>query len=130
MSTNTHFDHNALQQVSSRMLLDRMAGTWNFGDVRITGIANKHQYAAPGPVKWTDIFYERGLDPVPPNNPPVQDNNSYLLETGACASATGETTARTRRIRYLRPSANSTRFFLPLDDSLHVLSWRTGRNHN
>ena len=42
MSTHAHFDHDALGRLEANMLLDRMAGTFQLGDVTITGIADKH----------------------------------------------------------------------------------------
>lgn len=123
MSTHAHYDHNALHRVKSHMALDRMAGVWSFGDVRITGIADKHQYKSPGPVRWTDLFTERGIDPVPPNNPPVLDNTIYVIETGGL------------RICHWgdnRPDAPESVFaaigqpdvlILPIEDSLHILDY-------
>ena len=123
MSTHAHYDHNALHRVKSHMVLDRMAGVWSFSDVRITGIADKHQYKSPGPVRWTDLFQERGIDPVPPNNPPVLDNNIYVIETGGL------------RICHWgdnRPDAPEAVFaaigqpdvlILPIEDSLHILDY-------
>ena len=43
MSTHAHFDHDALGRLDANMLLDRVAGTFQLGDVKITGIADKHQ---------------------------------------------------------------------------------------
>ena len=64
------------------MVLDRMIGQWQLSDLRITGIADKHQYEAPGFVRWTEIFEERGITHVPPHNPPTLDNTIYIIETG------------------------------------------------
>lgn len=50
LSTHAHFDHDALGRLEANMLLDRMAGTFQLGDVTITGIADKHQCVAPGTV--------------------------------------------------------------------------------
>ena len=50
MSTHAHFDHDALGMLEANMLLDRMAGSFQLGDVTITGIADKHQCVAPGMV--------------------------------------------------------------------------------
>jgi hypothetical protein len=42
LSTHTHFDHDAIDRIQATMILDRMVGTYEFGDVKITGIADKH----------------------------------------------------------------------------------------
>ena len=123
MSTHAHYDHNALHRVTAHMVIDRMAGTWTFGDVRITGIADKHQYQYPGPVRWTDLFAERGIDPVPPNNPPVLDNNIYVVETGGmriCHWGDNRPDAPDSVFKAIgRPDV----LILPLDDSLHILDY-------
>ena len=42
VSTHAHFDHDALNRLDASVLLDRLIGTYRFGDVEITGIADKH----------------------------------------------------------------------------------------
>ena len=84
MSTHAHFDHDALGRLEAHMLLDRMAGTFELGDVKITGIADKHQCVAPGTVAWTDAVKQfEGRDNIcPPTNARHMDNNLYVIETG------------------------------------------------
>lgn len=84
LSTHAHFDHDALDRVDANMLLDRMAGTFELGDVKITAIADKHQCVAPGIVAWTEAVkqFEGRPDPCPPTNYRHMDNALYLIETG------------------------------------------------
>lgn len=82
MSTHAHFDHDALDRLEAVMLLDRMGGKFELGDVRITGVADKHVCQAAGKFKWTDAVIEFGMEPCPPNNPTHMDNNMYVIETG------------------------------------------------
>ena len=84
MSTHAHFDHDALDRVDANMLLDRMAGTFRLGDVKITAIADKHQCVAPGTVAWTEAVkqFEGRDDPCPPTNFRHMDNSLYVIETG------------------------------------------------
>ena len=84
MSTHAHFDHDALDRLDANMLLDRMAGNFEIGDVKITGIADKHQCVAPGTVIWTEAVkqFEGRDDPCPPTNFRHMDNSLYLIETG------------------------------------------------
>jgi hypothetical protein len=42
LSTHTHFDHDAIDRVQATMLLDRMIGSYQFADVSITAVADKH----------------------------------------------------------------------------------------
>ena len=84
MSTHAHFDHDALDRLDANMLLDRMAGSFQLGDVTITAIADKHQCVAPGTVTWTEAVkqFEGRDDPCPPTNFRHMDNALYVIETG------------------------------------------------
>ncbi len=84
MSTHAHFDHDAIDKLDANMLLDRMAGSFQLGDVKITGIADKHQCVAPGIVPWTDAVKQfEGRDMIcPPTNFRHMDNTLFLIETG------------------------------------------------
>lgn len=84
LSTHAHFDHDALDRLDANMLLDRMAGNFEIGDVKITGIADKHQCVAPGTVTWTEAVkqFEGRDDPCPPTNFRHMDNSLYVIETG------------------------------------------------
>ena len=84
MSTHAHFDHDAIDKLDANMLLDRMAGSFKLGDVKITGIADKHQCVAPGIVAWTDAVKQfEGRDNVcPPTNARHFDNTMFVIETG------------------------------------------------
>lgn len=128
MSTHAHYDHNALHRVSAHMVIDRMAGMWTFGDMSITGIADKHQYKSPGPVRWTDLFAERGIDPVPPNNPPVLDNNIYVIETGGMRICHWGDNRPDVPDSVLKAIGRPDVLILPLDDSVHILDYTHAGN--
>jgi L-ascorbate metabolism protein UlaG (beta-lactamase superfamily) len=83
LSTHAHFDHDNLTGIDAIMLLDRMGGKWEFGDVKITGIVDKHVCRRMGKLLWDKIVKDvEGYDPCPPNNPTQWDNVMYLIETG------------------------------------------------
>jgi len=84
MSTHAHFDHDALDRVDANMLLDRMAGSFELGDVKITGIADKHQCVAPGTVTWTEAVKQfEGRDEIcAPGNFRHMDNSLFVIDTG------------------------------------------------
>ena len=84
MSTHAHFDHDALDRLDANMLLDRIAGSFELGDVKITAIADKHQCVAPGIVAWTDAVkqFEGRSNICPPTNFRHMDNSLYIIETG------------------------------------------------
>jgi L-ascorbate metabolism protein UlaG (beta-lactamase superfamily) len=84
LSSHAHFDHDAIYRPHAIMALDRMAGEFRLGDVKITGVADKHQCIAPGDVKWDqllrDHFHVTNL--CPPDNSASWDNVIYVVETG------------------------------------------------
>lgn len=82
LSTHTHFDHDAVDKIDATSVLDRMIGTFSFGDVTITGVADKHATDCPGWYKWINAVKEGGGDPYPPHNPGHLDMVSYVVETG------------------------------------------------
>ncbi len=84
VSTHAHFDHDALHRLDAHVLLDRLIGTYRFGDIVITGIADKHAtdssaslYDFRKIIRMTD-----GVDITPPDNPRSWDHCLILIETG------------------------------------------------
>ncbi|MEZ9526439.1 MBL fold metallo-hydrolase [Enterovibrio norvegicus] len=86
MSSHAHFDHDALYQTRATMNLERMAGEFELGDVKITGVADKHQCQAPGEINWTKYLKDQfGLDLedlCPDKSSMSWDNIIYIIETG------------------------------------------------
>ena len=84
VSTHAHFDHDALHRLDAHVLLDRLIGTYQFGDVTITGIADKHatdsSFAVYDFKKVLKHFH--GVDVEPPNNPRSWDHCLIIVETG------------------------------------------------
>jgi L-ascorbate metabolism protein UlaG (beta-lactamase superfamily) len=84
VSSHAHFDHDALHRLDAHVLLDRLIGTWQFADLRITGIAEKHETdSSQATYDFKRIIYEMdGIDITPPNNPRSWDHCLLLIETG------------------------------------------------
>lgn len=82
LSTHTHFDHDNLYAVDATSVLDRAIGTWSFGDVKITGVADKHAISGNGYLDFVDVIKESGASPYPPNNPGHLDMVTFVVETG------------------------------------------------
>lgn len=122
-STHAHYDHNALHRVKSHMVFDRVAGQWALADLKVTGIADKHQYQAPGPVMWTDLFAERGINAVPPNNPPVLDNTIFVVETGGLRIVHWGDNRPDAPESVYKAVGQPDVLILPIDDSTHILSY-------
>ncbi len=84
VSTHAHFDHDALDRLDASVLLDRLIGAYEFADVRIEGIADKH---ATDPADALYNFrkinsYFGGQALAPPDNARSWDNCLIVVETG------------------------------------------------
>ncbi len=84
LSTHAHFDHDGLHAVSANTVLDRLAGTYAFADVRITGIADKHvSDSTHNAYDWAEMTRRlTDMETRPPNNARSFDNSLILVETG------------------------------------------------
>ena len=84
VSTHAHFDHDALDRLDASVLLDRLIGAYEFGDVKIIGIADKH--AIDMTHATYDAFrinsYFGGQNLTPPDNARSWDNCLTIVETG------------------------------------------------
>ncbi|WP_423910780.1 MBL fold metallo-hydrolase [Candidatus Spongiihabitans sp.] len=82
LSTHAHFDHDAIYHPHATMVLERMAGEFNLGDVKIIGVAEKHMCKSKGWYKWTEAAKEFNQDFCPPDNFLHMDNFIQIVETG------------------------------------------------
>lgn len=84
VSTHAHFDHDGLNRLDAHVLLDRLIGTYQFLDVTITGIPDKHATESGfGTYDFKMVHRElNGVDVEPPNNPRSWDNCLVVVETG------------------------------------------------
>ena len=83
-STHAHFDHDALHRLDAHVLLDRPIGRYEFADVAISGIADKHatdSSAALYDFKKIHAAFG-GANIEPPDNPRSWDNCLITVETG------------------------------------------------
>jgi len=83
-STHAHFDHDALHRLDAHVLLDRLIGQYKFGDMTITGYADKHAVDSSCAIydykKIHKLFH--GADIEPPDNPRSWDHCLIVVETG------------------------------------------------
>ncbi|MFT7531149.1 MAG: L-ascorbate metabolism protein UlaG (beta-lactamase superfamily) [Gammaproteobacteria bacterium] len=123
LSTHAHFDHDATERPNGQMILDRMTGTYQFSDVKITGLADKHQCEAPGWYSWTDAMPEFGQPQCPPDNYHHLDNNIYLLETGGMRIAIWGDNRQNPGEHVWAALTDIDVLVLPVDASQHILSY-------
>jgi len=126
MSTHTHFDHDAIDRPQSTMVLDRMAGTFEFADLKITGFADKHACVAPGWYPWTNALKEFGVEACPPNNVGHMDMVTYLVETGGIRTLIWGDNRHNPPESFWKSIGKVDVLTLPVDDSEHILSHDQG----
>jgi L-ascorbate metabolism protein UlaG (beta-lactamase superfamily) len=125
VSTHAHFDHDALERLDAHVLLDRPIGRFSFGDVTISGIADKHATdSSAATYDFKAIHYRfTGVDISPPDNPRSWDNVLVMVETG------GMRILHWGDNRHNPPEAvwdmigDVDIVFLPADDSQHVMGY-------
>ena len=84
VSTHAHFDHDALHRLDAHVLLDRLIGEYRFGDMTLTGFADKHAVDSSCAIYNYKKIHKRffGVDIAPPNNPRSWDHCLIVVETG------------------------------------------------
>ena len=125
VSTHAHFDHDALHRLDAHVLIDRLIGTWEFGDVRITGIADKHATDSSAAVYDFREIIRRfdGVDITPPDNPRSWDHCLLLIETGGLAILAWGDNRHDPPERVWRMLGDVDVVLLPVDDSRHVMGF-------
>ncbi len=123
LSTHAHFDHDAIFRPQSPMILDRMVGDFALGDVKITGLADKHTCVAPGWYKWTDVLAEFNIPACPPDNPGHLDNTIFVVETGGLKIAVWGDNRDQPEDFIWNALQGIDVLILPIDGSQHILSY-------
>lgn len=125
VSTHAHFDHDALDRLDAHVLLDRPIGRFQFGDVAISGVADKHATDSSAATYDFKAIHKRfnGVDIEPPDNPRSWDNVLVVVETG------GMRILHWGDNRHDPPDAVWDMLgridvaLLPVDDSQHVMGY-------
>jgi len=126
MSTHTHFDHDAIDRPVSTMVLDRMVGTFEFADLKITGFADKHVCMAPGSYNWTNALAEFGVEACAPNNVGHMDMVVYLIETGGIRTLIWGDNRHNPGPGFWDSIGQVDVLTMPVDGSEHILSYEQG----
>jgi L-ascorbate metabolism protein UlaG (beta-lactamase superfamily) len=122
-STHAHFDHDALHRLDASVLLDRPIGRYEFGDLKITGIADKHATDATyAPYDYHKINrYFGGNQILPPNNARSWDNCMLLVETCGLRILHWGDNRHDPSAHVWEMIGAVDILLLPIDDSQHVL---------
>ncbi len=126
MSSHAHFDHDAIDKIDANMLLDRMAGSFSLGDVKIRGIADKHQCVASGSVNWTEAVkqFEGRENICPPTNARHFDNTMFVIETGGLKLLMWGDNRPNPPKEVWDQVGKVDMIFVPVDGSEHILSYK------
>jgi L-ascorbate metabolism protein UlaG (beta-lactamase superfamily) len=82
-TTHAHFDHDGVYQFDSAVVLDRLAGGWQFADVKITGLVDFHACGADGMYPWNPTGIQWiGVSTCTPGGPTEYDNVVYYVDLG------------------------------------------------
>ncbi len=125
LSTHAHFDHDALHIPQALITMERMVGVYQLGDVRITGLADKHLSNSVGKTRWTDIQKDINENFSPPNNNLHMDNIIYVIETGGITIVHwGDNRPQPDDFvsDYLKKTPIDV-LFIPVDESEHILTY-------
>lgn len=122
LSTHAHFDHDAVYRPHASLVLDRLAGVWSLADVKVVGLADKHQCKAPGWYSWTDAIEEFGQK-CPPDNAMHLDNYIYIIETGGLRIAHWGDNRPDAAEDVLKALEGVDVLFITVDGSSHILSY-------
>ena len=125
ISSHAHFDHDALHLLDAHVLLDRLIGTYTFGDLKITGIADKHATDSSAAVyDFKRIIKEfDNIDITPPNNPRSWDHCLLLIETGGLKILAWGDNRHNPPEEVWAAVSDIDIVLLPIDDSQHVISF-------
>ncbi len=125
LSTHAHFDHDALHLVDASVGLDRLIGTYELGDLRITGIADKHaidDQAAPYDMHRLATYFGKP-NMVPPDNGRSWDNCLMLIETSGLRILHWGDNRHNPPEDVWERLGHIDVAILPIDGSQHVLSY-------
>lgn len=125
ISTHAHYDHDALHRLDANVLLERLIGTYQFSDVTIHGIADKHSTdGCCSLYDYKKVMREiHDVDITPPNNPRSWDNCIIVIETGGMRIVHWGDNRSELSDDVWEKIGKIDIALLPIDDSEHVMGF-------
>jgi L-ascorbate metabolism protein UlaG (beta-lactamase superfamily) len=124
VSTHAHFDHDAVHRPHALIVLERPIGEFRLADVRIQGLAEKHQCHSEGELKWDQISKEFGFSTCPPSNPLAFDNTIQIIETGGLRIADWGDNRPAPSLEVDKQLMGVDVLILPIDGTEHILTYK------
>ena len=125
LSTHAHFDHDNLHSLHASVLIDRLVGRYEFADVVVTGVADKHvSDSRHGIYDWAGLTRKlTPMETLPPHNWRSFDNSILLIEVaGLRIVHWGDNRPEPPEEVWQRIGEVDVAL-LPIDGSQHVLSY-------
>jgi L-ascorbate metabolism protein UlaG (beta-lactamase superfamily) len=122
--THAHFDHDATERLDATMILDRMAGRFELGDIKILGIAEKHVCEPQGKYPFRSMIIAIDKDPCPPDESTQWNNSMYVIETGGLRFLHWGDNRQNPPDHIWQMIGKVDVAFLPVSDDGHILSPR------
>lgn len=125
MSTHAHFDHDGIHLLSANVILDRLIGRYSFGDLTVTGIADKHvSDSSHNAYDWAELTRRlTRTRTTPPDNSRSFDNCLLLLEVAGLRILHWGDNRPNPPETVWRALGEIDILLLPVDGSQHVLSY-------
>lgn len=125
VSTHAHYDHDALHRLDANVILDRLIGKYEFSDVKIYGIADKHSTdGCCSLYDYKKVMREiHGVNIEPPNNPRSWDNCIIVIETAGIRIAHWGDNRSDLPEGVWEKVGKIDIALLPIDDSEHVMGF-------
>ena len=124
-STHAHFDHDALHRLDAHVLLDRLIGTYQFADMTIHGLADKHETDSSCAIYDYKKIHARfhGTTIEPPNNPRSWDHCLIVVDTGGLRIVHWGDNRHNPPAEIWQSLGHIDIALLPVDNSQHVMGF-------
>lgn len=121
--THCHHDHDAIERLDATIVLDRLVGTFELGDVKILGIADKHVCEPQGKYPYRSMVIQAtGQDPCEPNETLFWNNSIYVIDSGGLRIVHWGDNRQNPHDYIWELMGDVDVVFLPVSDDGHILS--------
>jgi L-ascorbate metabolism protein UlaG (beta-lactamase superfamily) len=128
LSTHAHGDHDAVHRLDAAMIFERLGGVFELGDVKITGILDKHMCEPQNDLYSSEMMMQLfNKKTSTPNEHMEWDNSMYLIETGGLRILHWGDNRQNPPEDVCDMMKDIDIVLLPVSDDGHILTPRWGR---